>query len=248
MRWKPLPAPHDQQPSVSAPPPWRLSVCSCLTERESWMAARERQRQTAGKVGETLRTEPSAHTDAVLPVFTPRARGIPCSLSPAHVNAASVAWQPTPGSRAGPGDKKHLWQGPWWGAEGSPLSSAFLHTFPVSFFCETLWLVSLSTCVCVCVWKGSAFSQVMISTGWVETQGRLHPTFLSQTSISSFFAEVVLLLPPRHRWQSHDSVIDTLIRREWPAGHWQHSLTAGRTTLSPALALTSHSRPPPTLS
>lgn len=44
MRWKPLPAPHDQQPSVSAPPPRRLSVCSCLTERESWMAARERER------------------------------------------------------------------------------------------------------------------------------------------------------------------------------------------------------------
>lgn len=64
MWWKPLPA----QPNISAPLPQRLSVCCCLTERESWMAARGSQ--TVRKVGETLRTEPSPHTDAVLLVFT----------------------------------------------------------------------------------------------------------------------------------------------------------------------------------
>ena len=60
-------------------------------------------------------------------------------LSSAHVNAASVAWQPTQGSHTEPDDEKRLWQRPWWGAKG-------LHRILCVHVC-----ISLSVCVCVCV-------------------------------------------------------------------------------------------------
>lgn len=101
----------------------RSSGWACIltnwAEQECWTAVRERRLERKGAKGGCCERTPLPHTDAVVVVFTPQARGIPCSLSPVHVNAATVAWQPTQGSRTGPDDKKLLWQRPWWGARVS---------------------------------------------------------------------------------------------------------------------------------
>lgn len=58
--------------------------------------------------GGVLGGNQSPHTDAVVAAFAPQARGIPCSLSTAHINAATVARQPTQGSHTPPDDEKRL--------------------------------------------------------------------------------------------------------------------------------------------
>lgn len=87
MRWKPLNAPRDQEPNISAPPPQRLSR---LTEWERWMAGRERQ--TERKVGETLPADPSPHTDAVVPLHGRE-------VSPAPSLPRMLMQPPLPGNR-----------------------------------------------------------------------------------------------------------------------------------------------------
>lgn len=66
------------------------SSAPALTERERWMAGRERQ--TERKVRETLPTDPSPHTDAVVPLHGRE-------VSPAPSLPRMLMQPPLPGNR-----------------------------------------------------------------------------------------------------------------------------------------------------
>lgn len=59
-------------------------------EEEEEKEEDKEEEEKAAEAGSYWRNQ-SAHSDAFLVAFRPQARGIPCSLPAAHINAATVA-------------------------------------------------------------------------------------------------------------------------------------------------------------
>lgn len=133
------------------------------------------------------------------------------------------------GVAQGRGDKKCLWQGPWWGGQGLLWVVCFRARFLGFFFLFSVKCSDWSVVqrVCACVSKAGTVKKSWHFKG-VQSLCVSKCRIWMHTWKGSAFSQDVLV-SPRCQWQSHDGIIDTVIRREWPEGHLQYSLTAGWT-------------------
>lgn len=139
-----------------------------------------RERQTERKGGCCVRN-PSPCTDAVVVAFTPQARGIPCSLSPAHINAATVAWQPTQGSHTEPDDKKHLWQRPGWGVRVS--SGMFFGNIFHVYACVVRAHITAHPSMCAFVFMPSSCQNWTTVDGNVRVRGSFNGVLMLKVNV-----------------------------------------------------------------